>query len=46
MAAFALGRAAGGVSEYFDHTEFGQPMDMRLPVSECAALSPDVEDEK
>jgi len=45
VAAFALGRAAGGASEYFDHTDFGQPMDMRIPVSECAALSPDVEAE-
>ena len=45
MAAFALGRAAGGAGEYFDHADFGQPMDMRIPVSECAALSPDAEDE-
>lgn len=45
MAAFALGRAAGGVSEYFDHHEFGQPMDMRLPVSECVALTPDADSE-
>ena len=44
VAAFALGRAAGGVGEYFDHTEFGQPMDMRIPVAECVALTADAED--
>jgi hypothetical protein len=38
--AFALGRAAGGASEYLDHSDFGQPMDMRIPVSECNALTP------
>jgi succinyl-CoA synthetase alpha subunit/citrate synthase len=45
VAAFALGRAAGGAGKYFDHADFGQPMDMRIPVSECVALSPDAEDE-
>ena len=38
--AFALGRAAGGASEYLDHSDFGQPMDMRIPVAECNALTP------
>ena len=46
VAAFALGRAAGGVGEYFDHADFGLPMDMRLPVGECLSLSPAVEAEK
>jgi citrate synthase len=45
VAAFALGRAAGGAGEYFDHADFGQPMDMRIPVSECTALSGDVEED-
>ena len=45
VAAFALGRAAGGAGEYFDHAEFGQPMDMRLPVTECVALTADAADE-
>ena len=44
VAAFALGRAAGGVGEYLDHSDFGQPMDMRIPVSECAALTADAAD--
>ncbi len=44
IAAFALGRAAGGAGEYFDHADFGQPMDMRIPVAECAALTADVRD--
>jgi hypothetical protein len=43
MAAFALGRAAGGAGEYFDHADFGQPMDMRIAVSECSALTADVD---
>ena len=46
MAAFALGRVAGGASEYFDHADFGQPMDMRIPVKECATLTADVEERK
>ncbi len=33
--AFALGRVAGGASEYLDHRESGTNMDMRVPVSEC-----------
>ncbi len=45
VAAFALGRAAGGAGEYFDHADFGQPMDMRIPVTECGALTADVEAE-
>lgn len=45
VAAFALGRAAGGAGEYFDHAEFGQPMDMRIPVSECISLTADAEEE-
>jgi citrate synthase len=40
MAAFALGRAAGGAAEYLDHTDFGMPMDMRIPVDQCIALTP------
>lgn len=40
MAGFALGRVAGGVSEYFDHTDFGQPMDMRIGVADCQSLTP------
>lgn len=46
IAAFALARAAGGAGEYFDHADFGQPMDMRIPVSECVALSPDLPDDE
>ncbi len=46
MAAFALGRVAGGASEYFDHSDFGQPMDMRIPVDQCAALTPPVTETK
>jgi len=45
VAAFALGRAAGGAGEYFDHHDFGQPMDMRIPVTECTVLTPDAEEE-
>jgi succinyl-CoA synthetase alpha subunit/citrate synthase len=45
VAAFALGRVAGGAGEYFDHADFGQPLDMRIAVSECASLSPDIEEE-
>ena len=37
--AFAIGRAAGGAGEYLDHQDFGTRMDMRVPVSECKALS-------
>lgn len=37
---FALGRAAGGAGEFLDHQDFGTDMDMRIPVSECAALTP------
>ena len=40
VVAFALGRAAGGASEYLDHSDFGQPMDMRIPVAECNELTP------
>lgn len=40
MAGFALGRVAGGASEYFDHNDFGQPMDMRVKVSDCQVLTP------
>ncbi|OHB73826.1 MAG: hypothetical protein A2V70_12905 [Planctomycetes bacterium RBG_13_63_9] len=35
---FALGRVAGGASEYLDHRESGTDMDMRVPVSECRFL--------
>ncbi len=44
VAAFALGRVAGGASEYFDHADFGEPMDMRIPVAECVALTPYTEE--
>jgi succinyl-CoA synthetase alpha subunit len=37
---FALGRAAGGAGEYLDHRDYGTPMDARIPVSECEALTP------
>ncbi len=37
--AFAVGRTVGGAAEYLDHSDCGQPMDMRVPVSECEALS-------
>jgi len=40
MIAFALGRAAGGASEYLDHADYGLPMDMRQPVTECHVLTP------
>jgi hypothetical protein len=36
---FALGRVAGGASEYLDHRESGTAMDMRIPVAECRSLS-------
>ena len=36
---FALGRAAGGASEFLDHQDYGADMDMRIPVSECTALT-------
>jgi citrate synthase len=39
LAAFALGRAAGGVGEFLDHQDFGTEMDMRVPVVECRALT-------
>lgn len=35
---FALGRVAGGASEYLDHRETGTTMDMRVPVAECRFL--------
>jgi len=39
FAAFALGRAAGGVGEFLDHQDYGTPMDMRIPVQECRSLT-------
>ena len=36
---FAVGRAAGAGGEFLDHQDFGSPMDMRIPVSECIALT-------
>ena len=36
---FALGRVAGAGAEFLDHQDHGTPMDMRIPVSECAALT-------
>ncbi len=41
---FALGRVAGAGGEYLDHQDYGLPMDMRIPVSECIALSRPVDD--
>lgn len=37
--AFALGRAAGGASEFLDHQDHGEPMDMRIPASEVRSLT-------
>lgn len=37
--AFALGRVAGGAGEFLDHQDYGTEMDMRVPVSECKALT-------
>jgi succinyl-CoA synthetase alpha subunit len=36
---FALGRAAGAAGEFLDHQDFGAPMDMRIGVTECEALT-------
>ena len=36
---FALGRAAGSAGEFLDHQDFGSPMDMRIHVTECTALT-------
>jgi len=36
---FAVGRAAGAGGEFLDHQDFGSPMDMRIPVDECVALT-------
>ncbi len=36
---FALGRVAGAGGEYLDHQDHGTPMDMRMPVDECTALT-------
>ncbi|GAG22454.1 unnamed protein product, partial [marine sediment metagenome] len=36
---FALGRAAGGASEFLDHQDYGTPMDMRIPAADCEALT-------
>jgi len=36
---FAVGRVAGAGGEFLDHQDFGQPMDMRLPVKECITLT-------
>jgi len=30
---------AGAVVEFLDHQDFGKPMDMRIPVSECLTLT-------
>ncbi len=35
---FAVGRAAGAAGEFLDHQDHGSPMDMRIPVNECAIL--------
>lgn len=39
FAIFALGRAGGAAAEFLDHQDFGSPMDMRIPVSECLILT-------
>ncbi|MBN2212177.1 MAG: hypothetical protein JW709_12335 [Sedimentisphaerales bacterium] len=36
---FALGRVGGAAGEFLDHQDFGTPMDMRIPVDECLALT-------
>ena len=36
---FAVGRAGGAAGEFLDHQDFGAPMDMRIPVSECEVLT-------
>jgi len=36
---FALGRAAGGAGEFLDHQDYGSPMDMRVPASDCQSLT-------
>ena len=36
---FAVGRAAGSAGEFLDHQDYGNPMDMRVPVSECISLT-------
>jgi len=35
---FALGRVAGAGAEFFDHQDYGSPMDMRIPVNEITIL--------
>jgi len=36
---FAIGRVAGATEEFLDHQDTGNPLDMRLPVSECTILT-------
>ena len=36
---FAIGRVAGAGGEFLDHQDHGTPMDMRIPVDECTALT-------
>jgi succinyl-CoA synthetase alpha subunit/citrate synthase len=36
---FAVGRAAGSSGEFLDHQDYGTPMDMRVPISECISLT-------
>ena len=36
---FALGRVAGSGGEFLSHQDFGNPMDMRIPVNECISLT-------
>jgi citrate synthase len=36
---FAVGRVAGSAGEFLDHQDYGTPMDMRIPVSECISLT-------
>ena len=36
---FAIGRVAGAAAEFLDHQDTGNPLDMRLPVSECTILT-------
>jgi len=36
---FALGRVAGGAGEFLDHQDYGEDMDMRIPISELRSLT-------
>ena len=36
---FAVGRAAGSGAEFLDHQDYGNPLDMRIPVDQCVNLT-------